>query len=162
MPRNAAAVPTSSPAAHAGAPDDPPPSSSSARSTCTLVPRHSQRFANGHSRHTSHRNDDVQGGESRDAPYIANGQNGRIDPDADGDFTSMLWWGYALQAFSTAALVLGLWSIVIGPLCAPAGWKVLDALVGDDYYKYLVVLLVPVTTCFVIVNWWGLKIFRHA
>lgn len=28
----------------------------------------------------------------------------------------------------------------------------------DTHYKYLVVLLVPVTVCFVIVNWWGLKV----
>lgn len=31
-------------------------------------------------------------------------------------------------------------------------------LVEDVYYKYLVVLLVPVTVCFVIINWWGLKV----
>ena len=28
------------------------------------------------------------------------------------------------------------------------------------YYKYLVILLVPVTTYAVILNWWGLKIVR--
>jgi len=32
--------------------------------------------------------------------------------------------------------------------------------VQDTHYKYLVVLLVPVTVCFVIVNWWGLKVRR--
>lgn len=26
------------------------------------------------------------------------------------------------------------------------------------YYKYLVIFLVPVTVCFVIINWWGLKV----
>lgn len=31
-------------------------------------------------------------------------------------------------------------------------------LVEDVYYKYLVVLLVPVTVCLVIINWWGLKV----
>ncbi|BGP47110.1 hypothetical protein JCM10450v2_002962 [Rhodotorula kratochvilovae] len=74
----------------------------------------------------------------------------------------MLRWGIALVSCSAAALFLGLWSMLLGPLCAPSGILVLDALVQDTHYKYLVVLLVPVTTCFVIVNWWGLKIFRHA
>lgn len=36
--------------------------------------------------------------------------------------------------------------------------QLLDVLVQDDYYKYLVILLVPVTVCFVIINWWGLKV----
>lgn len=44
----------------------------------------------------------------------------------------------------------------------------LDALAQDTHYKYLVILLIPVTTCCVIVNWWGLKVsdamsgLRHA
>ncbi|KAG0656773.1 hypothetical protein C6P46_006979 [Rhodotorula mucilaginosa] len=73
-----------------------------------------------------------------------------------------LRWGYALVFGSASVLAVGLWSILIGPLCEPTGIKLLDVLVQDDYYKYLVILLVPVTVCFVIINWWGLKIFRHA
>ncbi|KWU47405.1 hypothetical protein RHOSPDRAFT_30827 [Rhodotorula sp. JG-1b] len=75
---------------------------------------------------------------------------------------STLRWGYALVFGSASVLAVGLWSILIGPLCEPTGIKLLDVLVQDDYYKYLVILLVPVTVCFVIINWWGLKIFRHA
>ncbi|BGP39005.1 hypothetical protein JCM10449v2_002943 [Rhodotorula kratochvilovae] len=82
--------------------------------------------------------------------------------DDDDDGAAMLRWGIALVACSAVALFLGLWSMLLRPLCAPSGIWVLDALVQDTHYKYLVVLLVPVTTCFVIVNWWGLKIFRHA
>jgi hypothetical protein len=97
-----------------------------------------------------------------------------------------LRWGYALVFGSASVLAVGLWSILIGPLCEPTGIKVcksstsssarscrrwtrltsrrlgssqlLDVLVQDDYYKYLVILLVPVTVCFVIINWWGLKV----
>ncbi|GAA5861178.1 hypothetical protein JCM3774_002218 [Rhodotorula dairenensis] len=83
-------------------------------------------------------------------------------PAASTSHTSTLRWGYALVVGSATALVVGLWSILIGPLCEPTGVQLLDALVQDEYYKYLVILLVPVTVCFVIINWWGLKIFRHA
>ncbi|KPV77380.1 uncharacterized protein RHOBADRAFT_64476 [Rhodotorula graminis WP1] len=74
----------------------------------------------------------------------------------------MLRCGVALVVASASCFALGLWSMLVGPLCGPTGITVLDALVHDTHYKYLVVLLVPVTVCFVIVNWWGLKIFRHA
>ncbi|TNY19751.1 hypothetical protein DMC30DRAFT_399603 [Rhodotorula diobovata] len=82
--------------------------------------------------------------------------------DDDDDGTSMMRWGIALVAGSASCFALGLWSILIGPFCAPTGVRVLDAMAQDTHYKYLVVLLVPVTVCFVIVNWWGLKILRHA
>ncbi|GAA5821897.1 hypothetical protein JCM11251_004768 [Rhodosporidiobolus azoricus] len=74
----------------------------------------------------------------------------------------MLRWGYALVAGSTVCLFLGLWSILIGPLTDTSGLGILDILAKDTHYKYLTVLLCPVTVCFVIVNWWGLKIFRHS
>ncbi|GAA5868094.1 hypothetical protein JCM8547_003340 [Rhodosporidiobolus lusitaniae] len=73
----------------------------------------------------------------------------------------MLRWGYTLVGGSTLCFFLGVWSILIGPYCEKSGFMVLDWLVEDTYYKYLAVLLVPVTVCFVIVNWWGLKIFRY-
>ncbi|BGO98460.1 hypothetical protein RTBOTA2_002989 [Rhodotorula toruloides] len=85
------------------------------------------------------------------------------DEDADEDGSSeMLRWGWTLVVGSSLAFFLGFWSIVVGPFCAPTGIRILDALAKDTYYKYLVILLVPVTVCYVIVNWWGLKIFRHA
>ncbi|GAA6009082.1 phospholipase D regulator [Rhodotorula paludigena] len=99
------------------------------------------------------------------APRLVDAFELPVDPDFEDDEddgTSMLRLGYALVAGSTLSLFVGLWSMLIGPLCAPTGVTVLDALVRDTYYKYLVVLLVPVTTCYVIINWWGLKIFRHA
>ncbi|GAA5894949.1 hypothetical protein JCM6882_008251 [Rhodosporidiobolus microsporus] len=74
----------------------------------------------------------------------------------------MLRWGYALVVTSALSLFLGLWSILIGPYTDTSGLEILDTLAQDTYYKYLVVLLVPVSVCFVIVNWWGLKIFRHS
>ncbi|GAA5841167.1 hypothetical protein JCM9279_000563 [Rhodotorula babjevae] len=85
-----------------------------------------------------------------------------IAAEEDDDGAAMLRCGIALIAGSATCFALGLWSMLIGPLCAPTGIQLLDALVQDTHYKYLVVLLVPVTVCFVIVNWWGLKIFRHA
>ncbi|GAA6005136.1 hypothetical protein JCM10207_008518 [Rhodosporidiobolus poonsookiae] len=86
-------------------------------------------------------------------------------PDEEGEGEVdlyMLRWGYALVGGSAACLLIGVWSILIGPYTATTGFRILDGLASDTYYKYLTVLLVPVTVCFVIVNWWGLKIFRHA
>ncbi|GAA6029702.1 hypothetical protein JCM8097_001009 [Rhodosporidiobolus ruineniae] len=90
--------------------------------------------------------------------------HGRVEADEDDEEVdqSMLRWGYCLVFGSTLSFFLGLWSILIGPYTQPSGVWILDALAKDTYYKYLVVLLVPVTVCFVIVNWWGLKIFRHS
>ncbi|BGP23765.1 hypothetical protein Rt10032_c05g2511 [Rhodotorula toruloides] len=76
--------------------------------------------------------------------------------------SEMLRWGWTLVVGSSTAFFLGFWSIVVGPFCAPTDILGLDALAEDTYYKYLMVLLLPVTVCYVIVNWWGLKIFRHA
>ncbi|GAA5893033.1 PIG-Y family protein [Sporobolomyces salmoneus] len=82
--------------------------------------------------------------------------------DFEDDGSEMLKWGHILLVGSTLSFAIGIWSILIGPYVEPIGLSVLDALAEDSYYKYLVILLIPVTTCSVIVNWWGLKIFRHA
>ncbi|GAA5909737.1 hypothetical protein JCM5296_005776 [Sporobolomyces johnsonii] len=95
------------------------------------------------------------------------GEGDELDSDdeeeqGDDDGGDMLWWGYALVAGSTACFALGTWSIAIGPFTDSEGLGILHLMANDTYYKYLIVLLVPVTVCAVIVNWWGLKIFRHA
>ncbi|BGP14971.1 hypothetical protein JCM10213v2_002926 [Rhodosporidiobolus nylandii] len=74
----------------------------------------------------------------------------------------MLCWGYALVVSSAMCFFVGVWSILIGPLTDTSGLGLLDTIAKDTYYKFLAVLFIPVTVCFVIVNWWGLKIFRHA
>lgn len=78
------------------------------------------------------------------------------------DGQDMLKWGWTLLIGSCLTLALGTWSIAIGPHVERSGLTCIDLLVEDTYYKYLLVLLIPVTSCYVIVNWWGLKIFRHA
>ncbi|GAA6023099.1 hypothetical protein JCM10207_007719 [Rhodosporidiobolus poonsookiae] len=86
-------------------------------------------------------------------------------PDEEGEVKVdlyMLRWGYALVGGSAMCFLAGVWSVLIGPSTETTGTRILDALASETYYNYLLVLLVPVTVCFVIVNWWGLKIFRHA
>ncbi|GAA5971949.1 hypothetical protein JCM11641_001582 [Rhodosporidiobolus odoratus] len=99
-----------------------------------------------------------------DGPYTVSdsAQDGSALVGEDQVDLYMLRSGYALVFSSTACLFLGLWSLLIGPLSAPTGNWFLDMLAAGIHYKYLVVLFVPLTVCFVIVNWWGLKIFRHA
>ncbi|GAA5927490.1 PIG-Y family protein [Sporobolomyces koalae] len=84
-----------------------------------------------------------------------------VDQDND-DGREMIRCGYILLIGSCTSLFFGLWSIMIGPSVQTEGFGLLHTMAQDTYYKYLAVLSIPVTTCFVIVNWWGLKIFRHA
>ncbi|KAK4704090.1 hypothetical protein P7C70_g2120, partial [Phenoliferia sp. Uapishka_3] len=74
----------------------------------------------------------------------------------------MLRWGWTLLVGSTVCFVSGIWSIAVGPFIDTEGIWVLDAMAKDTHYKYLLILIVPVTLYAVIINWWGLKIFRHA
>ncbi|ORY91667.1 hypothetical protein BCR35DRAFT_328256 [Leucosporidium creatinivorum] len=74
-----------------------------------------------------------------------------------------MWlWGVGLMVFSTVCFAVGVWSIAVGPFVDTEGVLILDTLAKDTHYKYLLVFLVPVTLYAVIINWWGLKIFRHA
>ncbi|KAM0788717.1 hypothetical protein ACM66B_002810 [Microbotryomycetes sp. NB124-2] len=74
----------------------------------------------------------------------------------------MYHWGVALVTASALCFVLGFWSMAVGPFVKPQGVWLLDVTSRDTHYKYLFILLVPVTLYAVIINWWGLKIFRHA
>lgn len=88
-------------------------------------------------------------------------QHDREQEDEDDD-TMMLRWGWGMLIGSSAAFILGIWSIAIGPFIDTSGIPVLNAMANDKHYKYILVFLVPVTLYAVIINWWGLKIFRHA
>ncbi|GAA5957463.1 hypothetical protein JCM21900_002674, partial [Sporobolomyces salmonicolor] len=95
----------------------------------------------------------ANGGEGEEADY----DEGKEQEADDDDGGEMLWWGYALVAGSTGCFTLGIWSVAIGPFTDSEGLGILHLMASDTYYKYLIVLLVPVTVCAVIVNWWGLK-----
>lgn len=56
---------------------------------------------------------------------VFDGSSG-LDQSA-GDHQSMLWWGYALLGGSTLSLLVGLWSLLIGPVCRPTGLRVRPA-----------------------------------
>jgi hypothetical protein len=42
------------------------------------------------------------------------------------------------------------------------GHAVLDAIARDQYYSFLVPLILPVLLVAVYLNWFGLKLFRHS
>ncbi|GAA5882137.1 hypothetical protein JCM16303_005621 [Sporobolomyces ruberrimus] len=94
-------------------------------------------------------------------PTISEGPEEESEDFLD-DGKEMLKWGYILLVGSTTCFAVGIWSIAIGPYVDASGLDIFEMLARDTYYKYLVFLLIPVTTCCVIINWWGLKIFRHA
>ncbi|SCZ97924.1 BZ3500_MvSof-1268-A1-R1_Chr7-3g09640 [Microbotryum saponariae] len=72
----------------------------------------------------------------------------------------MMYWGYGFVITCTTCFILGTWSMFIAPFVGPYNNKILDAMANDTHYKYLFVLLVPVTLYTVIINWWGLKVSR--
>ncbi|KAK4056551.1 hypothetical protein OIO90_002399 [Microbotryomycetes sp. JL221] len=92
-------------------------------------------------------------------PISTNVQHDQYD---DQQNIEMYRWGVTLVAVSMACFILGFWSIAVGPFLSPQGNWLLDKMSKDTHYKYLFILLVPVTLYAVIINWWGLKIFRHA
>lgn len=56
----------------------------------------------------------------RDGPATARGRASA----STSSHVSTLRWGYALVVGSAIALVVGLWSILIGPMCEPTGVRV--------------------------------------
>ena len=68
--------------------------------------------------------------------------------------------GDTLMAASIA-LFLSVLALGMIKLMPPSDNTVLSALQRDNYYCLLIPLMVPVTTCFIYMNWLGLKLYRH-
>jgi len=72
--------------------------------------------------------------------------------------------GLLLVVMSMVFLISGAYFLVISvfeSMRLPT-FPVLDAIVDDSHYKYLVLLLIPTTSYFVIANWVGWQYFRNA
>lgn len=95
------------------------------------------------------------------------------------DIASIYNHGLAILSCSFCFFVFGLYTTILGPLLPQTGHSVrlyfkveelsndrfcqiLDAILQDQHYAYLCVLLIPTSLLFVIVNWGGFKYYAHA
>ena len=67
--------------------------------------------------------------------------------------------GYQLLGFTVFYFIFNMWTIG-GSKLVQTG-TVLDTFQHDHYYCYLIPVLAPAFLIFVLVNWLGMKYFRH-
>ncbi|KAK1924742.1 hypothetical protein DB88DRAFT_509816 [Papiliotrema laurentii] len=78
-------------------------------------------------------------------------------------YGSRTLYGLSAAFVAIAMLALALCVSYFAPLSAfLPPWRIFDMLDQDKHYKYLVPLLIPTTTWFVIANWVGWEYFRFA
>ncbi|KAF6765144.1 hypothetical protein DFP72DRAFT_1058947 [Ephemerocybe angulata] len=70
--------------------------------------------------------------------------------------------GHCLLISSAVFFVLATYAILLGPFLPSSGIAILEALAHDTHYKYLVLLLVPTTSYFVIANWVGWQYYQNS
>lgn len=79
------------------------------------------------------------------------------------DGRTRLLLGSVLLVGSILFLVIGLYCVLFSSyLSYNSEYVLLRTIARDEYYKYLVPLLIPAGLVFVIINWGGLHYFRHA
>ncbi|KAI0361980.1 hypothetical protein OH77DRAFT_1416171 [Trametes cingulata] len=70
--------------------------------------------------------------------------------------------GYALIACSILFLLVGSYAVFLSAFVPDTGVWVLDVLARDTHYKYLMIMLIPAGTGFVIANWVGWQYYRNS
>ena len=69
--------------------------------------------------------------------------------------------GYILFFISISFFIISIYAIIISKKLSYTGNIYLDAIKDDEYYCYLLPLLIPITIIAVYLNWLGLKFFKH-
>ncbi|KAI8905541.1 hypothetical protein EDD86DRAFT_193995 [Gorgonomyces haynaldii] len=69
------------------------------------------------------------------------------------------FYGYLLLFGTSIFFVFNVWTLILCDYYSTG--TILDWFQSDRYYKYLIPLLIPVFLGFAIVNWLGMKYFRH-
>ncbi|KAJ3186107.1 hypothetical protein HK101_009743 [Irineochytrium annulatum] len=75
--------------------------------------------------------------------------------------SAMAWWGAQLLALIAFYFSASMYAILISKVMPDTGNAVLDFIKYDHHYCYLLPLLPPVVLFFSLLNWLGLKLFRH-
>lgn len=70
-------------------------------------------------------------------------------------------YGYLLLFATYVVFVCGMYATVVSKWMPITGNKYLDWIREDRYYSFLVPIMLPVTVFFVVINWFGMKFFRH-
>ncbi|OUM57696.1 hypothetical protein PIROE2DRAFT_28297, partial [Piromyces sp. E2] len=75
--------------------------------------------------------------------------------------TSTHMAGWVLLFITYCVFVMGMYSVVFSRFMADTGNPVLDGIKNDNYYCYLIPLLIVIIYLFIFVNWFSMKFFRH-
>ncbi|KAI9064327.1 hypothetical protein FKP32DRAFT_1570167 [Trametes sanguinea] len=70
--------------------------------------------------------------------------------------------GYAILACSVLFLLVGSYAVFFSAFLPKTGIWLLDVLAEDRHYKYLVIMLIPAGTGFVIANWVGWQYYMNS
>ncbi|KAI8998737.1 hypothetical protein BD414DRAFT_475930 [Trametes punicea] len=70
--------------------------------------------------------------------------------------------GYCIIVCSVLFLLLGSYAVFFSAFLPRTGIWVLDSLAEDRHYKYLVIMLIPAGTGFVIANWVGWQYYMNS
>ncbi|KAI3635947.1 hypothetical protein MIR68_006012 [Amoeboaphelidium protococcarum] len=76
--------------------------------------------------------------------------------------SGLTWtYGILLLLATYVYFAISMYAIVISKFMPYTGNKLLDAIKDDHYYCYLVPITIPVTLAAIVMNWMGMKFFRH-
>lgn len=70
-------------------------------------------------------------------------------------------YGYCLLIVVCLFFTCFMFSAFVSKLLPPSGHAVIDFIIADHYYCYLLPLMIPITLFTVYLNWFGMKLFRH-
>ena len=77
------------------------------------------------------------------------------------DYDTTPLWGWGLLIATAMTFVFGTYAMIVSKWMSDTGSRFFDAIKYDAYYCYAASSLLPVFVYFVIINWLGLKYFRH-
>jgi hypothetical protein len=84
---------------------------------------------------------------------------GRTEPLENDSITELLGYTFLIGAFTF--FVLTMFAFFGSAIIGKTGHIVLDFLLEDSYYCFLLPLLVPLTIIITYLNWLSIKFFRH-
>ncbi|KAF4579069.1 Phosphatidylinositol N-acetylglucosaminyltransferase subunit Y [Pleurotus pulmonarius] len=74
----------------------------------------------------------------------------------------MLNLGHAIIGLTVLFFLVASYAILLSAWLPLSGNSILDTLAQDKHYKYLVLLMIPTTSYFVIANWVGWQYYRNS
>lgn len=83
----------------------------------------------------------------------------REEVDVDNNLAPFI--GVGLLLFAACLFIGVFYAMIVSPLVGETGHVLLDFVKADNYYCFLVPLLIPASLIFIYANWVSVKFFRH-